>query len=249
MSIEGESARRVAAFFDLDGTLLPDPSLERRFLRGLRKSGVIPFTNYLQWSAEALRLLPQGIAAVMHANKYYLQGVRTDRVFQHFENVLFFEEGIERVAWHTQSGQEIVLVTGTIEPLARLVATALECELEARGLECRAVVCATRIEELQGCWTGRLLGEAMYGEAKFRAVERLARERRVDLAMSHAYGNAPLDRRMLSAVGHAHAVNPSKEMAALANLCDWNIWHWFLEKEVLRRGVLRTKIQPIESRI
>src|SRR5260370_13499398 len=37
---------RVAAFFDLDGTLLARPSLERRFFSGLRYQRAIPVENY-----------------------------------------------------------------------------------------------------------------------------------------------------------------------------------------------------------
>ena len=43
----------VAAFFDLDGTLVPGPSLEWRFFRELRKNHRIPFINYLRWTSES----------------------------------------------------------------------------------------------------------------------------------------------------------------------------------------------------
>jgi HAD superfamily hydrolase (TIGR01490 family) len=251
MNTEGAVPRRIAAFFDVDGTLVPEPSLERRFFERLRWSGAIPLSNYFRWSVEALRLLPKGIACLAHANKFYLRGVRVDQVFQLLESVLFYQEGIERVAWQARQGHEVVLVTGTLEPLAKMVAAALECELEAQGIECRVLVCATRLEENRGRWTGRLAGGAMYGEAKFRTIAHLARERGTDLSLSHAYGNTLLDRRMLSAVGQAHAVNPGKEMAKLANLLDWPIWHWHQEKKVKGPGISRreAKIQPLESHV
>ena len=44
---------RVAAFFDLDGTLLPLPSLERRFVGTLRGRNAIPAKNYFRWLAQA----------------------------------------------------------------------------------------------------------------------------------------------------------------------------------------------------
>jgi phosphoserine phosphatase len=77
----------------------------------------------------------------------------------------------------------------------------------------------------------------MYGEEKYRAVERFAREQRIDLRRSHAYGNTLLDRAMLAAVGHAHVVNPGRDLARVANQCNWEIWHWHLEKE-MRQGTL-----------
>jgi phosphoserine phosphatase len=86
------------------------------------------------------------------------------------------------------------------------------------------------MEERDGRWTGHLLGEAMYGEEKFRAVKRIAQERGIELRGSHAYGNTLLDRPMLAAVGHAHVVNPGRDLASVANQCDWEIWHWYVEK-------------------
>jgi phosphoserine phosphatase len=105
-------------------------------------------------------------------------------------------------------------------------------ELEARGMQVKVQVCATRLSEDRGRWTGYIVGEAPYGQAKGRATERIAAEEELDLQLCHAYGNSLLDRRMLSAVGHPHVVNPGKDLAALANQRDWPIWHWHLEKKL-----------------
>src|SRR5258708_17636381 len=40
---------RVAAFFDLDGTLLARPSLERRFFGGLPYPPAVPVEEYFLW--------------------------------------------------------------------------------------------------------------------------------------------------------------------------------------------------------
>jgi len=230
MKEECAATQGIAAFFDVDGTLIPGPSLERRFFRAVRQSRAIPVGNYFLWAQEALRLLPKGIAATVHENKRHWSGVRCDQVLQQMEVVVFFEEGMERAAWHARQGHRIVLVSGMPEALAGVVARAMECELESRGVCSELLVCATRMEERDGRWTGRLLGEAMYGEEKLRAVKRIAQEHRIDLLGSHAYGNTLLDRPMLAAVGHAHVVNPEWDLAAVANQYDWEIWHWYVEK-------------------
>src|SRR5207237_3352033 len=72
-----EHGARVAAFFDLDGTLMPRPSMERRFFRVLRYRREIPLKNYFSWLREALKLLPRGVGAVKQANKMYLEGVHS----------------------------------------------------------------------------------------------------------------------------------------------------------------------------
>src|SRR5439155_843070 len=66
---------RIAAFFDIDGTLLAGPSLECRLFANLRYRRVVPARNYFLWLAHSFRLAPRGLQAVLHANKMYLRGV------------------------------------------------------------------------------------------------------------------------------------------------------------------------------
>lgn len=233
----------TAAFFDIDGTLVPEPPLERRLFRELRRRGAIPLMNYARWALETTRLLPRGLAAVTQGNKRYLHGLRAEQLLEAVEPIAFFEEGVARADWHARRGEAIVLVTGMIKPLARVVAMALECELEAHGLECEVFVCGTRLEERGGIFTGRVLGEANFGEAKRRAIATFARAMQIHLRESHAYGNTLRDQPMLETVGHAHAVNPGREFAQLANLCDWAIWHWHHEKKGAANDSLKEKIK------
>jgi phosphoserine phosphatase len=239
----------VAAFFDLDGTLLPAPSLERRFFGSLRANGAIPYSNYLLWAVEALRLLPSGLRAIGHANKRYLTGLNADLVLQHSGSLAFFEEGVDRVAWHARQFHQLVLVTGTLKPLAQLAAAALECELEIRGLQTHLHILATQPAESRGYWTGRLAGGALYGAAKKTEVRELADARQWKLLRCHGYGNSPLDAHFLSVVGHGHAVNPGPELAAIANRHDWPIWHWHQEKRLPARADSNcvSKIHSVEG--
>src|SRR5260370_42188624 len=65
---------RVAAFFDLDGTLIGGPSLERRFVGELRYRRAIPLRNYFLWLGRAALLAPRGMQMMRHANKVDLRG-------------------------------------------------------------------------------------------------------------------------------------------------------------------------------
>lgn len=230
MSVVANNEARVAVFFDLDGTLIPEPSLEWRFFSELRRNQQMPLANYFWWCLEAMRLLPKGPLAVRYGNKHYLKGICRDVVFRYMESITFFEEGIARVLWHVRQGHEIVLVSGTLKPLAELAASALECELESRGVQVRPRVCAPVLDELHGRWSGYIAGEAFYGKSKARVVEELARRAHFDLRECHAYGNSLLDRHFLCVVGHGHAVNAGQELAAIANKKNWPIWHWHLAK-------------------
>jgi HAD superfamily hydrolase (TIGR01490 family) len=239
---------KIGAFFDVDGTLVPEPSLERRFFSGLRQNGKIPISNYLRWSWTAMCLLPSGLVSVRNGNKQYLHGVRTDQIFQQIAEIRFFEEAVERVAWHALQGHCVVLVSGTLAPLAYLVAVALGCELEARGVECPMSVRATVLEEDHGLWTGKIVGPAMSGKAKCEAMKKFAGERGMELAESYAYGNSLADGPMLAAAGRAQVINPGKDMAALANRANWPIWHWHQEKRLVPASVrARVKMRQAEG--
>lgn len=245
---------RVAAFFDLDGTLVPLPSLERRFFRALRHRREIPLKNYLCWLREALKLLPCGFSTATHANKMYLKGLQvskgsgvenqTDssahksgqtgegqasvppRRIPRWPVPRFLEDGLERLAWHAMQGHAIVIVSGTLEPLASAAAGALETELASHGIATAIRACATRLEERDSRWTGRISAEAMFAKAKARAVLALAEGMSLDLSQCWAYGDSAQDRWMLEAVGNAAVVNPTTKLARIARKRGWPAFQW-----------------------
>jgi HAD superfamily hydrolase (TIGR01490 family) len=253
MEVE-EKRGGVGAFFDLDGTVVELPSLERRFYRSLRERREIPLRNCFVWLREAVQLAWRGGEAILQANKMYLRGVQSfqergrgdeDSFPRHKSGhraqgqasaprrrkprwpvPVFLDAAMERLAWHVRQGHAIVLVSGTLEPLARKVAKALEEKLAGAGILCEVRVCATRLEEMKGRWTGRILGEALFGEAKERAARRMAAELKLDLAQCYAYGDSASDSWLLNAVGRPAAVNPTEDLARLARQCGWPILNW-----------------------
>lgn len=232
--------RQVAAFFDIDGTLLAPPSLERQFFAGLRQQRAIPLWNYFLWLAESVRLMPRGFEVMRHANKMYLRGVsihgsREDRYGKtpgqdsgqaEMAAPRFFTSAMDRIAWHAQRGHAIVLLSGTLAPLAMEVGLALTMRLAVREVGAMIAVCATQLEESEGCWTGRIVGDAMFGEAKARAVRRVICENKFDAQDCYAYGNSSSDCSMLEAVGQPVAVNPSSSLARIARKKRWPMLMW-----------------------
>ena len=247
----------VAAFFDLDGTLMALPSLEKRFFAMLQYRKFIGIRNYFLWLMEAARLVPLGINPIMHANKMYLRGVRADvgcggtdipvclRIGDEAQEkrkrrvrmpVPLYPEAIECVAWHAERGHLIVIVSGTLESLAEGVTRWLEAELCERRLATKIWVCATRLEQSAGSWTGHIVGEAVFGEAKARAIRRIAAAENLDLQRCFAYGDGSSDKWMLHAVGRPAAVNPSNDLARIARRNEWAVLRWGKEKTFTQRS-------------
>jgi len=289
-----ESNPGIAAFFDLDGTLMSLPSLERRFFRMLRYRQEIPLKNYFLWLVEALRLLPRGFRVISQANKMYLQGVRSfdESGAENFDDFSahqsgrpcfirasqaggqesatpstserrnprclvphFFEEAVERVAWHAEQGHLIAILSGTLEPLGKIAAQALEGELAACGIAAKICVRATCLEESRGRFTGRVLGDAVFGAAKAQAAKQMAAEMRLNLGNSFAYGDSANDLRLLAAVGNPAAVNPSRRLLRVARKRSWRVLRWNEEKELTqspqrtrRRTRLETRKRKAEQR-
>jgi HAD superfamily hydrolase (TIGR01490 family) len=230
-----------AAFFDIDGTLLAKPSLERRFFWELQRRGKIPARNYLHWLAETLRQAKtrrglRGLRTAVQTNKSYLRNVRAEIPFaasaDHASALIeswlpeFFPAATQRVWWHALRGDAIVLVSGALAPLAEIVQFALERELLCRGVECKIFLIATKLEIADGCWTGGVAGAAILGQEKAFAAKEFARTQNISLARCSAYGDSSLDRWMLGEVGHAFAVNPTWRLRRTARSRSWQILDW-----------------------
>jgi HAD superfamily hydrolase (TIGR01490 family) len=220
------------AFFDVDGTLLPHPSLERRFFWSLARRGKIPTASYFRWAAQMLRFRFSSFTAAAQLNKTYLRGI-SDSVLSaggSSENrhwvPKFFPGAIQRVWWHALRGDMIVLVTGTLSPLAEVVKSALERELLWCGLESQVSVFATELGIHNGRWTGAVKGVPMFGEAKAAASKQFAVVRGVSLSQCFAYGDHALDRSMLEAVGNPIAINPTSGLRRIAQQNGWHVINW-----------------------
>jgi len=225
---------KAAAFFDIDGTLVPPPSLEKRFLRYLLWRGAIGWTNFARCAAPLLRETSRAIFAEEWAGlecataqcKAYLAGVPTSAMDAWLgwlarHSIERISEALRRIDWHARQGHWIFLLSGTLQPLA---------ETLARLLPVPVRVCATQLECKGGRYTGRVRGEAVCGPAKARAIELLAAEYSLDLVHSYAYGDSFADRWMLARVGHPCVVQTAKRssrrLAWLARRLGWPVLRW-----------------------
>jgi fatty acyl-CoA reductase len=232
MSVAANQRGRIAAVFDIDGTLLPAPSLELRLLADLALARKLRLRAIGKWlggllsqilgtSRDGADLSERPL--VLHQNKMYLERVRIRDVDAwiacEIAELDFFSEALKIVDWHRRQGHAIVLISGTLAPLARAVGVIL-----AGGGEIN--VCATELECDRDHWTGRVSGEAICGRAKERALMRLAAENNFDLSRSYAYADSWSDRWLLGAVRHPIVVNPGARLAQLARKSGWRLVNW-----------------------
>jgi HAD superfamily hydrolase (TIGR01490 family) len=234
MRIPDVRSQTAGAFFDLDGTLLPAPSLEWRFVGYLLERDELSSEHAGRWLARFAGTFWRGLAGATQGNKHYLCGI-SQALVNDWERSLapgflravwlpFFERALERIVWHGAQGHRVFFVSGTLAPLARLAARSLSTVVSAD-----IGVCATELEvapRSPQVWSGRIVGEHMSGSAKLRAVKMLAARYGLDLARSYAYGDSSGDLPMLEGVGNAVAVNPTRSLARVARKRAWATCVW-----------------------
>jgi phosphoserine phosphatase len=226
----------VAAFFDLDGTLLPPPSLEWRFIRYLLWHGKIGTPNIFRWLGHAGHSIGRGPRRAIEANKQYLGGLSASLVVDwanspkaedvNLETRGAFAEGLQRIRWHQAQNHRVFLLTGTLAPLANDFATRLPGNVEVIATDLSDFGTRLFPHPRPRIWTGELAAEHMVGAAKCRALRATAGRHHLDLTGCYAYGNSIADRAMLEAVGHPTAVNPSRSLARLARKRCWPVSRW-----------------------
>jgi HAD superfamily hydrolase (TIGR01490 family) len=208
------------AIFDIDGTLVTCPS-ERRFWRYLvtkGRQGPRQLGAHLFFVLRYL-LVGGGIGA-LRKNKAYLSGLRRediDRLAGEFVErkliAALFEPAVRRLREHQIRGDTVVLMSGTLEPIARHLAA----HLGVQHIWC--TICAER--------GGRYLAQPPvmhpYAGSKLSLARLLAHSLRLDLGRAAAYGDSVHDLELLEAVGEAVAVCPDARLERAARRHGWEI--------------------------
>jgi HAD superfamily hydrolase (TIGR01490 family) len=216
------AARGVGAFFDIDGTLLPAPSLEWRFVSWLASRELIGGRRISGWARATVRATLCGQTTALRTNKTYLAGLPESLIEGWATSlgaggIIICSQGTERIAWHLDRGHHVFLVSGTLLPLAKVLARWLRGSVEVR---------ATALRLVDGLWSGSLEGNHMSGREKALAIGKIANRRGLSLADSFAYGNHLDDLSMLESVGKPVVVNPGLRLKRIAGRRGWPIVEW-----------------------
>ena len=212
-----------AAFFDLDNTVLRiDTGLS--WMRFLYRRGEVT-TGYLAqalwWSALYklalldMEALATRLTATMEGQSEADLIRKTD--LWHVQDVFPHVAPAARTAMarHRREGDLVVLLTGSTQYAAEVV---------ARGLGVEHVLCS-RLEVKDGVFTGKL-AQMCFRQYKVPIAESFAARHGIDLDTSVFYSDSYNDLPMLSRVGTAIAVNPDARLARHARSRGWRIEKW-----------------------
>lgn len=224
-SIDAHGQGKVAAFFDVDHTLIACNS-GRKWVEYLWRNGKMSMPAVLRsvWWLVKYRLSVLDYEAVTAevVAEYAGQSVaelsaEIEAWFHEAIEPMICVEGRERVEWHRAQGHTLVLLTsGTFFSVAPL----------QRILDVPHLVC-TQLEVEDGRLTGGYIAPSCFGPGKLRAGIEFARAHDLDLDASYFYTDSFSDLPMLERVGCPRVINPDPRLKhyATTHAMPWEIWH------------------------
>lgn len=216
-------AGRVAAFFDLDKTIIAKSSTmafsKPFFEQGLLNRRAVLKSSYAQFlvmvtAADADQMGRMREHLTQMCVGWDVEQVRSivKETLHDIVNPLVFSEAADLIAGHRALGHDVVVVSASGEEMVHPIGELLGADYAI----------GTRMAEDDGKFTGEL-DFYCYGENKVVAIERIAREQGYDLSQCFAYSDSSTDVPMLGAVGHPTAINPDRALRKEATERGWPV--------------------------
>lgn len=208
------------AIFDIDGTLVAPPSTEKQFAWYIIRRGLLGPRQIACFLAGLVAWTPRFGLQVCKKNKAYLTGLDRDRLSRLAEDWSQTATGgfwdqptIARLYRHLEDGDEVLLLSGTLD----FVAAALAARLGVR----RSIgsVCPTKGSR----FLFQVPTQHPFGMEKLMLARQAAAALSCDPGNVVAYANSMDDVPLLEWAGVAVAVNPSRRLARHALQRGWRI--------------------------
>jgi HAD superfamily hydrolase (TIGR01490 family) len=228
----------TAAFFDVDNTIMRGASIFQ-LARGLYRRKFFTLGDLAGWGWQQFRFRMVGenldqLEAIQEEALGLVKGHSVTELRAIGEEI--FDELIADRIWpgtyalammHIEAGQRVWLVTATPVEVAEVIATRL-------GL---TGALGTVAENVEGVYTGRLVGQPMHGQAKAEAIRALAAREGLDLERCSAYSDSANDIPLLSLVGNPCAINPDRTLRDHARRNGWRVRDYRTGRKAARMAV------------
>lgn len=213
----------VAAFFDIDGTLISRNSA-RLYMRHMRRSGQARRRD-LARTLYLLVLYKLGLLDMERAlavSMAWVRGraeefIRADSLTWYARDVRRYlvPEVVAAVQAHRRAGHVLAILTSATRYLAEPVAADI-------GVE--HVLCSQLVVR-DGLFTGEAVRPICYGAGKVYWAERFAAEHGVALEQSFFYTDSITDLPLLDRVGEPRIVSPDMRLRRVAHRRGWRVVH------------------------
>lgn len=221
---QSPSGAKIAAFFDVDRTLLAGFSATA-FLREKVGSEGLDLGEVVKGAVGAFRfgMKQTSFPSFLEATSGQLVGLTEQELLEQGERVFanrlvtdIFPESRALVEAHQRRGHTVAIVSS---------ATHFQIDALARELGIEHVLC-TELEFEEGRFTGRVRRPACFGEGKAEAATQLARRCDLDLEQSYFYTDSIDDLALLDVVANPRLVNPDAELARVGARRGWPVYRF-----------------------
>lgn len=218
------SDRPIVAFFDVDNTLMRGASVYYVGREAFRR-GLISWRDIAVFAWHQFRFLAVGEnhnhLATAKTRALSLVGGHTEEALVALAEEIYdrdlapklWPETVDLAREHLAKGHEVWLITATPQLVAQVIADRL-------GL---TGALGTRVQALDGVFTGDLDGHVIHGEEKGAVAREFARELGANLADCWAYSDSSNDIPLLTLVGNRVVVNPDAKLHAHAQEHNWTV--------------------------
>jgi putative phosphoserine phosphatase / 1-acylglycerol-3-phosphate O-acyltransferase len=215
----GPSGPRIAAFFDVDRTLIAGFSAAQ-FLRDGLGNGLVSPADFAAAVGTAIRfqLGQVGFSGFVTGTAGMLRGRSEadfvevgERIFRERLATEIYPESRALVQAHRRKAHTLAVVSA---------ATRYQIEPLARELEIPHVLC-TQLQVRDGRFTGEVIRPACYGQGKAQAARAFARKHRLSLSKSYFYTDSDEDLPLLDLIGRPRPTNPNRRLTEIATSRGW----------------------------
>lgn len=209
--------KKIAAFYDIDGTLYRDGFISELFKRFI-KSQIIEekkwfievkpyfdqwdrrrgtYDNYLDKMANIY------IMAIKGYHKSFIEHIIDKVVEDKGERTYVYTR--DKIKWHKKNNHMLITISGSPKEVVSKVADLYEFD-DYRGSD--------YIINEEDRYTGEVI-PMWDSKSKRSAILEMAEKHNLDLSKSYAYGDTAGDFSMFKLVGHPVLINPTKELITL----------------------------------
>jgi putative phosphoserine phosphatase / 1-acylglycerol-3-phosphate O-acyltransferase len=236
--LEGERGPHIGAFFDLDRTLINGFSA-KNFVASRLLSGRFTSQELIAQFAGALSYARDtgNFAKMAAISANGVKGIE-EQVFINVGEEVYrkklaeaiYPESRALVAAHIEMGHTVAIISAAtpyqVEPIAR--------DLCIDHVEC------TRLEVMDGKFTGKIVEPACWGEGKAIAGQKLVEKHNLNIRKTFFYTDSAEDIHLLEMVGNPRPVNPDTKLSGIAFQNDWPVLRYADSNNSRIAGMVRT---------
>ncbi|MDF2654072.1 MAG: hypothetical protein K0R19_546 [Bacillota bacterium] len=205
---------KIAAFFDIDGTISREGLISEMFKKMIRYELIDNSKWYRdvepafrQWNKRLgdydlylQKMVDIYTETVKYTNPYHIRFIAKKVIEQKGERVYTYSR--ERIKWHKEQGHIVIAISGSPIELVSEMSSLYGMD-DYRGTVYEI--------DTDGAYSGTIL-PMWDSKSKQKAVLEMSAKHQLDLSACYAYGDTAGDFSMLKLVGNPYAVNPTREL-------------------------------------